>query len=156
MIRLITPEDTEALIALVKALDLFGSDEVVEISEMLSEHFSNNPKNRDLWFTDDSDGNLVGTAYVAPERMTEGTWNLYLIAVHPDYQKQGRGAALLNHIEQTLAKQNERVLLVETMALDEFEYVRTFYQKNGFKEEARIREFYAAGADKVIFWKALS
>jgi GNAT superfamily N-acetyltransferase len=60
---------------------------------MLTDHFSSETDSQDLWLTDDDDG-LVGIAYVAPERMTEGTWNLYLLAVHPDRQRQGRGAAL--------------------------------------------------------------
>lgn len=156
MIRPVTLNDTEAVVALIKALGLFEPNEVAELSDMLSEHLSSSPSPKDMWFVDDQNGSLVSVAYVAPERMTEGTWNLYLIAVHTDYQKQGRGAALLDYVEQTLARQGERVLLVETMALDEFQYVRTFYQKNGFVEAARIKEFYAAGADKVIFWKALS
>lgn len=156
MIRPITSDDREDIISLIKAVGLFESDEVIEIAGMLSEHLSDSSNNRDLWFTENGEGKLVSVAYVAPERMTEGTWNLYLIAVHPNYQKQGHGVALLHHIEQTLAIQGARVLLVETMSLDEFSYVRAFYNKNGFVEEARIREFYAAGADKVIFWKALS
>lgn len=36
----------------------------------------------------------------APEKMTEGAWNLYLIAVHSDYQGQGIGIAMITHIEQ--------------------------------------------------------
>jgi GNAT superfamily N-acetyltransferase len=98
----------------------------------------------------------VGVAYVAPERMTEGTWNLYLIAVHPDRQRQGRGMALLAYVEQMLADRGERILLVETSGMDDFEYVRAFYCKSVYDEEARIREFYRAGDDKIIFRKALS
>ncbi|EDX86237.1 acetyltransferase, GNAT family [Synechococcus sp. PCC 7335] len=156
MIRPIEPNDRDGLIALVKAIELFEPDEVADIAHMLSEHFSSNSKHRDLWLTDEKNGDFVSIAYVAPERMTEGTWNLYLIAVHPEHRRQGCGAALLNYIEQTLARLKARILLVETMALDEFGYVRRFYQDNGFEEEARIREFYAAGADKIIFWKALA
>jgi ribosomal protein S18 acetylase RimI-like enzyme len=94
-------------------------------------------------------------AYIAPERMTEGTWNLLLIAIHPDHQKKGHGKALLQHVEHMLVQQGERVLLVETMGTDDFEHVRAFYRNSGFDEEGRIREFYAAGMDKVIFRKAL-
>ncbi|MBE9061975.1 GNAT family N-acetyltransferase [cf. Phormidesmis sp. LEGE 11477] len=156
MIRPIVPNDRDNLIALASAIALFEPDEVADIARMLSEHFSNSSKHRDMWFTDEENGELISIAYVAPERMTEGTWNLYLIAVHPRYQKQGRGAALLDYVKQTLVDLKARVLLVETLALDEFEYVRQFYQKSGFEEEARIREFYAAGADKVIFWQTLA
>jgi ribosomal protein S18 acetylase RimI-like enzyme len=103
----------------------------------------------------DYDNEPVGIAYIAPERMTEGTWNLYLIAVHPDRQKQGRGKALLGYVEQMLMERGERILLVETAGTDDFEYVREFYRQNGYEQEARIREFYAAGIDKIVFRKAL-
>jgi hypothetical protein len=55
--------------------------------------------------------------------MTEGTWNRYLIAVHPDVQGTGVGTAMLHHIEQLLATRGERVLLVETSGLDSFALV---------------------------------
>lgn len=52
-------------------------------------------------------------------------------------------------------RSDARVLLVETSELPEFERTRAFYRTNGYAEETRIREFYAAGEDKVVFWKAL-
>jgi hypothetical protein len=48
-----------------------------------------------------------------------------------------------------------RILLVETSATAEFEYVRKFYLSSGFHEEARIRDFYSAGIDKVVYLKQL-
>lgn len=47
-------------------------------------------------------------------------------------------------------------LQVETSGLESFEYVRGFYRKSGYDEEARIREFYKAGEDKIVFRKALT
>ncbi len=109
----------------------------------------------EIWLTDDDSG-PVALAYCAPERMTLGTWNLYLIAVHPDRQGQGRGTALLLHVEQVLAERGERVLLVETSGLPAFERTRAFYRRCGYDVEARIRDFYQAGEDKIIFRKALA
>ncbi len=40
--------------------------------------------------------------------------------------------------------------------IDDFGYVRKFYADNGFQAEARIREFYAPGVDKVVFRKSLT
>jgi ribosomal protein S18 acetylase RimI-like enzyme len=154
MIRLTTPDDTNALLALAEATGLFESNQIEELAQMLNQHFSDETDSEGIWFSD-YDNEMVGVAYVAPERMTEGTWNLYLIAIHPNHQRQGRGAALLHHVEQMLTKNGERVLLVETSGLEDFEYVRTFYRKSGYDEEARIREFYKAGDDKIIFRKAL-
>ncbi len=154
MIRLTTPDDTIALIALAAASGLFDPTQTDDLAQMLDRHFSSQNETQDIWLTDD-DNEPVGIAYIAPERMTEGTWNLYLIAVHPDRQKQGRGKALLSYVEQMLMERGERILLVETAGTDDFEYVREFYRQNGYEEEARIREFYAAGIDKIVFRKAL-
>jgi ribosomal protein S18 acetylase RimI-like enzyme len=154
MIRLTTPDDTIALIALAAASGLFDPNQTDDLAQMLDKHFSDKDENQDIWLTD-YDNEPVGIAYIAPERMTEGTWNLYLIAVHPDRQKQGRGKALLGYVEQMLIERGERILLVETAGTDDFEYVREFYRQNGYEEEARIREFYAAGVDKIVFRKAL-
>jgi ribosomal protein S18 acetylase RimI-like enzyme len=46
-------------------------------------------------------------------------------------------------------------LIVDTSSLPEFESTRNFYRKNGYTEEARIREFWKAGDDKIIYRKSL-
>ena len=154
MIRLTTPNDTTALLALAEATGLFESNQIEELTQMLNQHLGDEADSKGIWFTD-YDNEPVGVAYVAPERMTDGTWNLYLIAIHPDHQKQGRGAALLQYVEQMLTERGERVLLVETSGTDDFEYVRAFYRNNGYEEEARIRDFYTDGVDKIVFRKLL-
>jgi ribosomal protein S18 acetylase RimI-like enzyme len=152
MIRPTMPADTHALMALAEASGLFEPSQTAELAQMLAEHFAGDSP--DYWLTDE-DQVPVGVAYVAPERMTEGTWNLYLIAVHPDRQRQGRGKKLLEYVERLLIDRGERVLLVETAGTKDFEYVRAFYRKSGYAEEARIRDFYTAGVDKVIYLKFL-
>jgi ribosomal protein S18 acetylase RimI-like enzyme len=155
MIRLTTLDDITALIALAEASGLFEPSQTEYLAQMLDEHFNSKNEPEDFWLTD-YDHEPVGMAYVAPERMTEGTWNLYLIAVHPHHQRQGRGKSLLRHVEQMLMERGERILLVETSGTENFDYVREFYRKNGYEEEARIREFYTAGVDKIVFRKALN
>ena len=68
----------------------------------------------------------------------------------------GLGSALLRHVEGGLRQNGQRVLIIETSSLDGFELTRRFYLKHGYSEEARIRDFYAAGEDKVVFWKGLA
>ena len=76
--------------------------------------------------------------------------------MRPDYQGQGRGAALLRHVEEKLSLQGERLLLVETSGVDSFERTRRFYQGCGYEPEARIRDYYAPGDEKIIFRKVLT
>lgn len=102
------------------------------------------------------DGRVDGVAYYVPEALTDGTWNLLLIAVEPERHGQGIGSALMQFVEQQLAGQGQRILLVETSGKPEFERTRAFYTMLGYDREARIRDFYAAGDDKIVFRKALA
>ena len=154
MIRPATPDDTDSLLALAEATGLFDASEMDQLRAMLSAFHDGSGMPGEFWLIDD-DGGTVGVVYCAPERMTEGTWNLYLIGVHPDRQREGRGAALLKHVEDKLRSQDERVILVETMGVSDFEYVRAFYRNAGYQEEARIRDFYRADQDKIVYWKSL-
>lgn len=155
MIRPIAPDDTTALIALANATGLFEPNQLEELGEILSDYFEGNSDSDRFWLVDEDNG-LVGVAYCETERMTDRTWNLQLIAIRPDRQGQGRGTALLRYVEQTLVERGGRMLLVETSGTPEFEHTRAFYRKCGYDEEARIRDFYTEGADKIVYCKALS
>lgn len=145
--------DVPALKVVIDGSGLFPSE---LLDEMLG-GFLAGVSGEEYWLTVDDDemDAPVAIAYCAAERMTEGTWNLLLIAVSPDRRSLGIGAALLAHVEAALAARGERVLLVETSGTPDFERARAFYSRNGYEQEARIRDYYEAGDDKVIFWKAL-
>ncbi|WP_206816887.1 GNAT family N-acetyltransferase [Chroococcus sp. FPU101] len=154
MIRPATPDDKKALMAIASVIGLFSQQELEELGAMLAEYFDDHLGSDHFWITYE-DSQPVGVAYYAPEPFTYGTWNLYFIAVHPDRQGEGLGGKLLHYVEQMLTARGERILLVETSGRPSFERTRAFYRKNGYDEEARIREFYKAGDDKIIFRKAL-
>ena len=154
MIRSATQDDIAALLSLAEATELFQPHEVEGFGEMMKEQLSNDSDGDSLWIVD-GDEDILGAAYYAPEPFSEGVWNLYFIGVHPTEQGKGRGSALLNYVEKSLSEREVRILLAETSGVDGFELTRKFYRKNGYDEEARIRDFYQPGDDKVIFRKAL-
>lgn len=151
-----TSADQPNMLTAIAASGLFPPDEMGGIADMLTDYFATPAGDEHHWIASHNNGTLVGVAYYAPERMTNGTWNTYLIAVHADYQGKGHGAALMAYIEADLTQRGERVLLVETSGLPSFDLTRAFYRKLGYDEEARIREFYNAGEDKIVFRKALA
>jgi len=155
MIHDATPDQTPALLALCGTLGLFEPDELDALRGMLEAHFAAKASTA-IWLADLDDNHTpIALAFAEPERMTHGTWNLLLLGVHPDHQRTGRGTALLAEVEQRLRKQNERLLLVETAGLDDFDGVRRFYADRGFTPEATLRDFYADGVDKVVFCKGI-
>ena len=155
MIRYATYDDKKAIIAIAEAINLFNPQELEAFGDLLTEYFDGKLDSDHFWIIYE-DGAIMGVAYYAPEPYASGTWNIYFIAVHPQHQGQGYGTKLLSYVEQALTKRGERLLLVETSGLPNFERTRAFYRKQGYEEEARIREFYKAGDDKIIFRKVLT
>ncbi len=152
MIRDTRREDMPGLARVLEETDLFPSDMLPELAgAFLSGEGSN-----DLWLTCELDGSPVGFCYAVPEPLAEGTWNMLAIGVLQGQQGNGSGAALVAELETRLKACGQRVLIADTSGTDEFERTREFYRKRGYAEEARIRDFWGPGDDKVTFWKSLA
>jgi ribosomal protein S18 acetylase RimI-like enzyme len=99
------------------------------------------------------DDELVGYACYGPTPDTDRTFDLYWIAVDPGAQGGGGGTQLLTEVERRLRGENARMLIVETSSRSEYAPTRHFYEKRGYAEAARVREFYAPLDDRIIFTK---
>lgn len=156
-IRPATAEDQSAILDLAVASGLFQEDETAVLAEMLAEVFAGDLQDH-RWIVLENNqetATVIAAAYVAPEVMSDRAWNLYFIAVARQNQGRGHGTALLTHVEEVLRRRDARLLLIETSGLESFAATRRFYLGNGYEEEARIRDFYRAGEDKVVFRKLL-
>jgi ribosomal protein S18 acetylase RimI-like enzyme len=98
---------------------------------------------------------IIGYICYGPTPLTEGTWDIYWLAVAPDKQNQGIGKALLNFAEAKIKGTKGRLSIIETSSTPEYETTRHFYQAQGYKMTCRIADFYAPGDDKLVFQKRL-
>ena len=151
MIREVTAADLPEIKILIDATELFPPS---MLDEMVQQFLGGNEA-KELWLVL-TNPQPIGVAYVAPEKLTDGTFNLLLIAIHPDQQGKGSGTALIAEAERQLQELGARILLVETSGLEGFELTRRFYLKNGYELEGRIRDFYQDGDDTMIFRKVLT
>jgi ribosomal protein S18 acetylase RimI-like enzyme len=87
---------------------------------------------------------------------TEGVFDLYWIAVDPRHQGQGFGQLLLRFVENEVRRQRGRMLLIETQSKESYAPTLRFYQRSGYDEISRIKDFYRIECDKVVFCKKLS
>ncbi len=80
--------------------------------------------------------------------------HLTILAVHPDFQKQGLGKILLNHLlEEAIKKGLERATLEVS---EHNQTALNLYQKFGFTVAGKRKKYYqATGADALILWKKL-
>ncbi len=150
-IRPVQKQDLPSIRRVIDSSELFPSE---MLDDMIAPFFGSN-ENGSIWLTSGPAEQPNAVAFCAPEPMTEGTWNLYLIAVHEDQRGTGIGTAIMRHLETHLKDAGQRVLLVETSGLPEFEQTRKFYDQNGYAKEARIRDFYSEGEDKIVFHRYL-
>ena len=154
-IRAATINDIDAVKAIAIGTGLFGPDDWSGVEAIMSDSVRGDLVEHTWIVLEDDASAVVGAAYYAPEPFSQRMWNLYFLGVHPDYQGDGSGGALVAHVERVLRSRGERVLIIETSGVAAFEATREFYRKHGYDEEARIREFYGPGDDKIVFWKAL-
>lgn len=93
---------------------------------------------------------LLGYVCYGPTPATEGTFDLYWIAVSPAAQGRGVGTRLLQEVERRLARQHARLVIIETSGTPPYAPTRAFYQARGYQEVARVPDFYSDGDDRVI------
>jgi ribosomal protein S18 acetylase RimI-like enzyme len=137
---------------------MFAPDEMAGFDEMLAGYLDGTLPDHH-WVVAESGNAVVGGGYHAPEPFGDRVWNLYFLAVHPEAHGRGVGGRIVTHVVERLRAAGEgvaRVLLVETSSTPQYDGARAFYLAHGFVEEARIREFYGPGDDKIVFWRAVS
>ena len=152
MIRSTVKTDVEAIMRIVADSGQFDDDGQGYVRETLENHLAG--ESNEIWLTAD-DGEPVGVAYCAPEPVAGGAWNLQMLWTRADRNRAGHGGFLVKHLEVELRKRDARLLIVETSGLPAFAPARSFYEKCGFLHEATIRNFFAAGDDKLVFTKPL-
>ena len=151
-IRPATQQDAVVVHALSVETGLSDDDENASVLEPFDDDHT--------WIVlEDGANTVIGAAYFGPESHSDRVWNLYFLAVAKHHQGEGTGSALVHYVEANLRTRGEAVaklLLIETSSVDSFEPTRVFYRRLGYVEEARVREYYGPGDDKVVFWKLLS
>jgi len=98
----------------------------------------------------------VGYVLYGPVPLTEGTYDIYWIATDPNFQGTGVGQRLIKHTENDIANRGGRLICLETSSQGGYERTRRFYDRAGYVEAARIRDFYRPGDDRITYTKNLS
>jgi ribosomal protein S18 acetylase RimI-like enzyme len=132
-LRALQREDREPVHDILVRTGFFTAVEVSTALELIDDWLTNGEPSGYLCFvaTDPGTDAVLGYVCVGPAPLTDGTYDLYWIAVDPHAQSRGIGRALLDWAET--------------------EVVRC-----GYALVARIAEYYRQGDDKLVFGKYLS
>ncbi len=98
---------------------------------------------------------VVGYICYGPTPLTEGTWDIYWLAVSQQKRGQGIGTALMKSAEEEMIGAKGRLSIIETSSTPAYEKTRNFHLERGYDIVARIPDFYAPDDDKLILRKRL-
>ena len=100
------------------------------------------------------DGVLAGWICWGQTPCTDGTWDLYWMAIDPALHGSGVGTALVEEMERRLLGR-ARLIAVDTSGRADYAPTRGFYAARGYRAVATVPDFYAPGDDQVIYTKVL-
>jgi ribosomal protein S18 acetylase RimI-like enzyme len=152
-IRTMTSSDKTAIMRILQNTPEFTPAEVVLAEEVISDYLSDPTDSGYSILVAEVDSSVAGYICYGPTPITEGTWDIYWIAVDCNIQGQGLGRKLMEAAERKIMRAKGRLILVETSSKPGYEKTNLFYQRVGYKEACRIMEFYAIGDDQIIYEK---
>jgi len=149
-------EDRQTVLDIIQATKMFTPDEVVVARELIDTYLDQ-PQQRDYWLVvaEDKGGRVVGYLSYGPTPLTEGTYDLYWMAVASGQQGRGYGRELVDWLEKAVRKEAGRMILIETSSQPKYEKTRRFYSGLDYKEVSRIPDFYRKGDDRITYVKYL-
>jgi ribosomal protein S18 acetylase RimI-like enzyme len=139
------PEDRQGVLAVTAKIDIFTDEEKDTVRELWDE-----PREY-KFLVARHDGQVIGYTCYDERALTEGTYDLYWIAVDPSARRLGAGKALMRATEADVKARGGRLILAETSGMDKYESTRAFYEGVGYAKAAVIRDFYKPGDDLVIY-----
>lgn len=147
--------DKPALMRLLRATPEFKPAEVV-VAEELIDYYLEDPAGSGYHIVvAEVDSSVTGYVCYGPTPLTEGTWDMYWIAVAPGAQGKGVGRALAAFAEADIDRARGRLILIETASKPQYEKTRRFYRLQGYELVCRIPDFYEPGDDKLVLQKKL-
>ncbi len=155
VVRPLEARDRGRIAEIVRATGKFSPAECDVALELVDEALARGEESGYLVHVFEDEGKVQGYVCFGPTPLTQGTWDLYWIAVDPESQGRGAGRALLAFAEDSVRRRGGRLLLIETSSQESYGATVRFYERAGYTLEARIRDFYKPGDDKLVFVRQL-
>lgn len=148
-------EDLNNVSKLLSATGFFSLDEIVMAIELVVERLRRGQDSGYEFLFAERAGRFLGYTCFGAIPCTQHSFDLYWIAVAPQYQSTGTGKLLLTKTEALVHKAQAKRLYVETSSRAQYAPTRAFYRRCGYRQEAFLKDFYAPGDGKIIYSKVL-
>jgi len=158
-LRPLEASDRAAVERIIAAVEVFSLEEIEIALELVDEWLESGAESGYLTYVIEETagkGTVRGFVCFGPTPLTEGTWDLYWVAVDPAAQGHGYGQRLLAFAEAEVRRRGGRLLLIETASHEAYAATVRFYERAGYELVSRIPNFYRVGDDKLTFAKSIT
>jgi len=155
-IRPMTVDDKLTVMYMLREMPEFKDAEVAVAEEVIDSYLSDPVKSGYYILVAETSSSIAGYICYGPTPLTEGTWDIYWLAVSPNRQSQGIGKKLIAFAEEAVLQSKGRMVIIETSSQPLYESARRFYSGQGYELGCRIADFYAIGDDKLVLIKRLN
>jgi ribosomal protein S18 acetylase RimI-like enzyme len=150
------PADKSTVMAILHSTPEFLPREVVVAEELIDSFLTSPQESGYHILVAETDGKVMGYICYGETPLTEGTWDIYWIAVDRTRQGKGIGGALMRETENKIRELKGRLTIIETSSKPDYNKTRRFHSSQGYSEIALVPDFYAVGDGKVIMIKRLN
>jgi ribosomal protein S18 acetylase RimI-like enzyme len=148
-------EDRRRVRELVASTGVFSPVEEDVAEELVAERLAQGPASGYHFVFAEQNEKTLGYTCYGPIPLTLGSYDLYWIAVDKNLHGQKIGQRLLQETERLILAAGGRHVYIETSNRHQYAPTRGFYLRNGYQQAALLKDFYAPGDDKVIYWKEI-
>ncbi len=149
------PSDITDIREIVMSSGFFSDDEVDIAIELVEERLQKGNASGYFFLSLEKDSALTGYSCFGPIPGTVHSFDLYWIAVKNEYRGMGMGRRIMDRTEEKIKSMGGRRIYIETSSRDQYLPTQKFYQTCGYREEARLKDFYSPFDDKIIYVKAI-
>lgn len=151
--REVVDTDIAAIEALVQRTGFFTAAETRMAGELVEARLNQGIESGYEFIVGEVNGVIAGYTCYGQIEGTDSSYDLYWIAVDPTLQGSGIGRQVLGQTEAAMRAGGGSRYYAETSSTDKYAPTRNFYLRAGFREVARIADFYRPGDGKVIYEK---
>ncbi|MBL6996511.1 GNAT family N-acetyltransferase, partial [Desulfobacula sp.] len=146
--------DTDAIRELVAATGFFYNHEVELAVELIKERLAKGEEESGYHFLFyEFQGRLVGYTCYGLIPCTASSFDIYWIAVHPDFQHKGLGKSIIYETERLIQSIGGTRIYLDTAQSNQYQATRAFYQNCDYEQVSVLVDFYGPGESKVIYCK---
>ena len=146
---LVASDKTDAMM-LASSTPEFDEGDIITFKDCLYAYLEGD---KTYYFDCAHDGSLRGFACYGWDSIAKGVMEVYWIVVAPESRRKGIARRLQESMESEARRRGSRVIFAETESVEAYANTRKFYEGCGYKETARVKDFYDKGNDKVIYRK---